>query len=371
MRKLVIILLLLSSFHLFAQEEEINVAGLVFLDYGGDMPSSLFDSKSVVLVATPPVEGESIRQPWKPLAETAHESFVKAGFNPVAYYFFEDVLAGKESREAFSNQWKKREIKNIIVLSKALVAIKNKPGIRYVVMTTTFNQLPSLMGNGQKAWKAQSKSLDKVLDKVSKAGGRHSSKNKLVNDVPEFFDDANIIKGQHVEGYLTDLDFGKLAVPRFPMVNIPGNRPGGIINNQVEKQVKKANEQSRKNNVLLKSIMDAYKYKYEFTDPQLSDQELMDNGFSYALYSLHTSGVEIKRLLDYEIDETDETYMTLKIKNGKQTLSYIPVKAPVYKFYIKHLKSGNVYLGKNWDADELWTSALKNLLMNVAKEMNR
>ena len=82
-------LALLVSLDVQAQEEEINVAGLVFLDYGGDLPADLLSSKSVVLVGTPAKAGESIREDWKPLVEEAHPDFHSAGVDAVGYYFYE------------------------------------------------------------------------------------------------------------------------------------------------------------------------------------------------------------------------------------------------------------------------------------------
>ena len=361
-------LALLVSLVVQAQEEEINVAGLVFLDYGGDLPADLLSSKSVVLVGTPAKAGESIREDWKPLVEEAHPDFHSAGVDAVGYYFYEDVIAGPDSRRSFSETWVKRGIRYVIVLSKVEVSVGKKPSIRYVVMVTAFNQNSSIMSNGQQAWKSQGKNLGKVLDKFTKSAARLNNKTLLTNGSPEYFYDVKLIKGQRVLSYFTDLDFGKLAVPNFAIAEIPAKKPGGIINNQVEKQAKFANEQAVSYNSSQEGIMKGYKYEYKYTDPVLSDAELSQAGFMYVLYKLHSSGKSVKRLLDYQVDDDDETYITLKEINGKQPLRYIPADAPIYKFYVKHLKTGNVYLGENWDADETWQEALENCLWNIRKE---
>lgn len=363
-----LVLGLLVTLVVHAQEEEINVAGLVFLDYGNGLPADLLSSKSVVLVGTPAKAGESIREDWKPLVEEAHPEFNAAGIDAVAYYFYEDVIAGPDSRRAFSQSWVRRGIKYVIVLSKVEVSLGKKPSIRYVVMITPFNQLSTIMSNGQKAWKSQGKDLGKVLDKVTKSAARLDSKTLLTNGSPEYFYDVNLIKGQRVQSYFTDLDFGKMAVPNFAIAEIPANKPGGVINNQVEKQAKFANGQASSYNGEQEGIMKGYKYEYKYTDPALSDAELSQAGFMFVLYKLHSSGKSVKRLLDYQVDDDDETYMTVKEINGKQTLRYIPADAPIYKFYVKHLKTGNVYLGKNWDADETWQEALESCLWNIRKE---
>ena len=46
-------------------------------------------------------------------------------------------------------------------------------------------------------------------------------------------------------------------------------------------------------------------------------------------------------------------------------MRYIPIKAPVYKYYFRNLKTGTIYIGKSWDADETWQEALKNMLFNI------
>ena len=364
------VIALLVGTNVTAQEEEINVAGLVFLDYQNNLPGDLLGSKTVVLVGTPAKANESIREDWKPLVEQAHPEFNKAGIDAVGYYYYEDVIAGTDSRRAFSANWKKREIKYVIVLSKVQVSIKKKPSIRYVVMVTEFDQNSSIMSDGQVAWKAQGKDLGKVLDKVSKSAARLDKKTLLTNGSPEYFDDVKMIRGQRVKSYFTDLDFGKLAVPAFQIAEIPANKPGGVINNQVEKQANHANEQAATYNNQMTNIMKGYQYEYAMTDPALTDSELMSSGYMYALYKLHSSGKAVKRLLNYSVRDDDDNYMTLKEIKGKQTLRYIPADAPIYKYYVKHLKTGNVYLGENWDADETWQEALKNCFWNIRKEKN-
>jgi hypothetical protein len=48
--------------------------------------------------------------------------------------------------------------------------------------------------------------------------------------------------------------------------------------------------------------------------------------------------------------------------NGEPQIKTIPIEVPVYKFYIKHLEYGNIFLGNKWDADQTWQVALANHL---------
>jgi len=120
----------------------------------------------------------------------------------------------------------------------------------------------------------------------------------------------------------------------------------------------------------LATIMQGYKFNYELVDNAKTDKELMMEGYTYVIKSIHTSGLEIRKLLNYgDVDEEEEYYITVKMNKNKPTMRYIPIKAPVYKYYIKNLKTKNVYLGKQWEADETWQESLKNVLYNIGKEV--
>ena len=365
---LFVILLLYIGNPVFSQDEEINVAGLVFLNYKSSLPDKMLSSKTVVLVSSPNREGESIAEDWHPLAEQAHPVLISEGMDPVAYYFYDDVYSGIESRAAFATAWKKRGISHILLILKSSID-NNKKNVRYLLLATAFNGEASLMTEGQPAWKNNSKDFKKVLSRYVKAANKQSSDNLLVAKVPEYFDDAKIIKGQRVESYYTDLKMGKLAVPIFATSNLPGKRPGGLVNTMVKNRLAQAEEQANSFNSQLGKIMQGYKFDHGLVEQSTSDKDLMVAGYNYVIRRLRTSGIGVKRLLDYPVDEEEEYYITVKLVNNKPTMRYIPIKAPVYKYYIKNLKTGNVYLGKNWDADETWQESLNNVLYNIGQEL--
>jgi hypothetical protein len=365
---LIIILLTYVGLPAFAQDEEINVAGLVFLKYQGSLPDKILSTKTVVLVSTPNRQGESIPEDWHPLAEQAHPVLTKASIDPVAYYFYDDVYSGKETRAAFAEAWKKRGVAHIILIIKSELNA-NKKNVRYLVLATPFNGDASLMTEGQPAWKNNGKDFKKVLNKFEKVSYKQTSTNLLIAKVPEYFNDAKIIKGQRVESYYTDLKLGKLAVPKFATSNLPGKRPGGLVNNLVKNRLEQAEQQANDFNNQLASIMQGYKFEHGLVEQNKSDKDLMIAGYNYVIRSIRTSGIGVKRLLNYPVDEEEEYYITVKLVNNKPTMRYIPIKAPIYKYYIKNLKTGSVYLGKNWDADETWQESLKNVLYNIGLEL--
>lgn len=354
-----------------AQDDEINTAGLVFLNYSGNLPESIRSGKTVVMVNTTKVlPDQAFGKSAEPMINEAHKVFSEAGIDVVGYYSSREVLAGRDSQYGFSEAWKKREIKNIILITRADFQQKKKEVTRYVILATTFNEKPSLFTNGQAAWKVQNKDFSKALNKLASAANRYEKKNLLINDTPEYFDDVKMVWGEHVEGYLTDLDFGKLAVPKFEIIDVPNPKPSGLINNLVEKQAQESNALNAKNNKILAEKIKSYGYEYELVDPSLTEAELAKEGYSYILLRLHAPGVAIKRLLNYKKSNM-QSYTTQIFTNGRVTLRTIPANGLVYKYYIKHLRSGNIYLGPKWDADETWTDALDHMLYNVREEMKK
>ena len=195
-----------------SQDEEINVAGLVYLNYQSSLPEGILSSRSAVLVSSPNKPGESIAEDWYPMAEEAHDALTKAGLDPVAYYFYDDVYAGTEARRAFAESWQKRGISYIVMLLKS--EVNNKKGdMRYLLLATSFNGTESLMTEGQPGWKASAKNLKAVTQRFSRAANKLEKKNLMPAAAPEHFTDVRMVNGNRIESYFTDLKLGKLAVP--------------------------------------------------------------------------------------------------------------------------------------------------------------
>lgn len=306
------------------------------------------------------------------MAEAAHETFRESGIDAVAYYFMDDVMSGYEARRSFADDMKERDIQYIIILSDVQLKIKNKDTERYVILITKFNGQSSIMANGQEAWKTQNKDLDKALDKLRKAVSKQRlvNENLLIADYPELFRDIDIIKGRRAETYSNSLNVDKVAFARFPLALIPDNRPGGMINNNIAKEGERANAQTTADNKKLEQLLSNYPFPYGIVDAHPDEQALLNQGYSYVVYRLRTTGLGVRHLLDYEIEEGVSDYITVKQSGGKTTLRNIPTEAPVYKFYIKHLRTRDVYVGSRWDADETWEEALGNFVSNIKKDFS-
>jgi hypothetical protein len=371
--KIYVLVILLCPFFLFGQDldEEINIAGFRFLDYNSQLPEDFLSTKTAVFVSVPPdSRNTSERGDWKVFSETAHMQIEKMGIDAVAYYFMDDLKSGNDPALYFANELKKRDVKNIILLSRVPLKIKGNVTERTVLVITPFNGENSFISNGQKAWKTQAKDLDKVL----KTLGREVYKDKqlktnfMVLDHPEFFTDADIISRRRFPVYASDLKVDKLAIPKSALVAIPESRPGGAINKSVEKEITEYNKQVVLNQNKMERIMKSYPLKYGFTE-NLTEKELYQQEYQYILLRLNTTGVNIKQMLDFEINPNETNYITVENKNGGITMRNIPVNAPVYKYYVKHLYTKDVYVGTKWDADESWEDALANFITNMKEEL--
>jgi len=377
MRNLLIILFLFVFINipLSAQEEEeeVNVVGFRFLEYNKDIPEDILQAKSVVLVSVPQIsKTNSARGDWKAFSNEAHEYFKKIGIDPVAYFYFDDIFASPDVSKAYADHFQEREIKYIIIISRVFLQIKNKESLRYVILITPFSGDPDFIKNGQKAYKDQDKDLEKAMKKIYGVTIRkdYVKTNNLIIDHPEFLPGIKILTGRRNQSYPVDLRVDKLAVPKFEETEIPGNRPGGILNNRIADEIEKANEQVERQNFEIDRLFQDYPWKYELVGSEMDDEELYRNGYLYKLVRISSTGWMVKTFLDYELNDIESDYITtIKKPDGSVTLRAIPIHVPVHKFYIKSLARDEVYIGNAWDADETWQDALKNHLANLIEEL--
>jgi hypothetical protein len=370
------ILLLIIPRIVFSQpEEEINVAGLRLLDYNTSIPDDILQQRTAVLVTVPPKSAESSeRGDWKRFSASAHEYFKKIGIDAVIYFYLDDITAGSDASVVYASYMKSREIKYLVILSKSLFKIGSRTDTTNVILITKFNGESTFISNSQKAWKDQSKDLDKLMKNVYRITVRQDFKrtNNLIIDHPEFIGGLKILKSLRNESFPTDLRIDKLAVPKYVPIPVPSDIPNGGINKKVIREMEEYNSMTDRNNVKLESVFGSYPWKYELVDYNLGEEQLFNNGYQYLLLQLNTSGYSIHEMLGYEIKSGETDYITVKKKpDGNVTFRSIPVDAPVYKFYIKQLARKEIYIGEIWDADETWEEALGNFLRNLETNLKK
>jgi hypothetical protein len=263
-------------------------------------------------------------------------SFQRSGIDAVVYFEIDELLAGKDVTAAFSDYLNKREISNLAFFQK------NDKG--YKVYLTPYNTKRSLVEENQYAWIDEDAYLSELLTKIYRAaGGGSKRKNMLINDVAETDLSVNAIQGRRSDFFAIDLKVDELAVP------------------------KTGNEATDKT---LEEIFSTYPFKFKFTEPSLSDQELRKKGFLYVLCYVHTRGSVAKKVLGYDMSKSESALVSIAYNDsGQSQLKNIPSDTFVYKFYFKHIDSGNVFLGTKWDADTTWDQALKNQIKAFKSEL--
>ena len=301
---------------------------------GSQLPPDLLHTKSVVFVDIIGESGTSGGN-WKKLAREIHPAFGDMGIDAVAYYYWQDANAGPDAAQKLAKELNQRYIENIIYLAY------DQSSKEYLLLMAPFDTENPFVDRQKGAFQlvaATPTTLIRQLDNRVRRSGIEKE-NFLVIDVPEFFVGAgNIIRGNRAEGFAQDLKLDKLAVPRF------------------------GTEQDS----ALAQIMEPYPYEYALVDPERDEEELRQEGFQFILLNLHTQEATIREMLGYP--DTNQA-------SGKKP-AQSPRKAPappgrsVYKFYVKHIYTGDVYVGDTWDASVSWRSALTNYLRYMKEDMN-
>ena len=85
----------------------------------------------------------------------------------------------------------------------------------------------------------------------------------------------------------------------------------------------------------------------------------------FILYQIYDTGLRIKDYLNYTQNASETDYISVQLGEGKPKLKTIPVEDKVYKYYVKHIYSRDIYLGKDWDADPDWKLALRNYIAGL------
>lgn len=334
MRFLLISTLLCISTLGSAQRTQDLLKTLDSLEYVDYLPKDLLSTKSLVLIKMPERNtSPRTRGNWEKIAEEAQLGFKKSGIDAVAYYYLDDVFSGPEVVEAFAEQFKERDLENLI-----LIIQEND---RYKLIIAEIKDKPYLIGAGQKAFKMEGEDMERMTHQLylKSANLGLERTNLLVIEVPIYGLMAHPIEGRRGEYFDVNFASETLAVPAFADTS------------QINRVMKK------------------YPFRYEIVDGSIPEKELRNKGYQYVLYYVHTTGENVKEILEYEKNNTETAYVTQVIGNGDPKVKSINKKAPVYKFYIKHIYSENVFLGTKWDADTSWWESLDNYVSNLKNQL--
>jgi len=269
----------------------------------------------------------------------AQEAFQQIGIDAVMYFDADKITAGIEPARAYSAYLVSREVKFLVFLGKT-------DGM-FTCIITLFNNSPTFVNNQQGAWKVTDTRLHEMLVTVFRDSWLTQKKeNFLINDQPELDIQVPVITARRSELYPIDLKIDNLAILKSEDPAI-----------QAEMET------------MLNSVY-PYPGKYKFVDviPE-NEKDLKRQGVQYLMHYVNCRGKTAKDLLGYDVTRGESAYGSVTFPNGVPQVKTIPVENTVFKFYIKHIESGNTFLGTKWDADESRIQAMKNYIMAFKSEM--
>lgn len=296
------------------------------LKTGASIPEQVLSKRSVVLYSYLLTEKE---------ISTTHENLIRSGIDAVAYFKIDGVLAGGDVTQSYAEYFKKREVSNLIIIQKS------KEG--YTIYVTSFNGKDDLVEVDQGAWKGNSATLSEALAEVYRSAlASNKKKNFLINEIPETELPVRIIDGERAENIVYDLKVDILAIPKFN---------DAAIDKELEE------------------LMKTYPFRNQLVSPTVPDKELRDKGFLYVLCFVNTRCGVARELLGYPLRKSESAFVSVTYPNGQIQLKTISADTPIFKFYVRHIDSGNVFLGTKWDAETTWQQALQNFIKGFKAEM--
>jgi hypothetical protein len=323
--KALFILLFIStcSFAQPSTEKDVVLKRLNYLDV---IPEGLLSKRALVLY------DQSLSQ--KELEET-QKWFQQTGIDAVAYVVTDHVLAGPDPLKAFTTYLTSRAVDFLIFFEK------DKD---YSLTFVRYNNSKDLVDVSAPAWKQTNSSLTEMLRTIYRfAISNQKRQNLLVNDYPETDVAIKYFIGRRNETFTSEAKSFKVAVVKW------GNEKADAELEQILKE--------------------HFPVKYELVDSKLEERELGNRGFRSVIRFVHTRGSVAKEILGYDLTQLAKSLSTVHYVNGEADVKTIPASQTVYKFYVKNIEYGNIFLGKGWDADITWQDALKNHLQAMRENL--
>ncbi len=294
------------------------------------IPRNLLKTKSIVFLDIEPSNKE-----WDKITGIVHDYLKKPGIDAVAYYNLQDIYAGLDVSRSFTLDFKKRDISNVIL-------IKTEGATNKIAVTfADFNRYLDL--KNQPAWILEGtlKEITNALY-VKAANSGIVKENLLINDIPELGLLTDPVGGNRAAFFSIELNESKIAIPYT------------VASDTLQ----------------MKELLDKYyPYDYGFVQEDVPEPELARIGYKYVLRYVRTSGQKIKKFYKYPDSDKVTDYPTIRRRDGKEEVKPIPKNQLVYKYYLKHLRSGRMFLGTEWDVDLVWSDALINHINRFKNEV--
>ncbi len=268
--------------------------------------------------------------------EEIQKGFQQTGIDAVIYFETPQAMAGSDSRLAHARYLITRAIRFLIFLRKT--------DKEYEFSFTNFNGKNDFVEQSQVAWQMKSSNLSDLLKSIFRACINSQKKqNFLINDFPEREVTVNAIVGKRMESLAKDINYFKVAIPKFG--------------------------EPESDQQLAQYFKDNFPIKYEMVETIADERELRNKGFLYILHYVHTQGTVAKEILGYEENKSETAITTIKYVNNELQLKTIPSETSIFKFYFKNMEFDNVHLGSKWDADVTWQEALANHIQAYRQEV--
>jgi hypothetical protein len=279
------------------------------------------------------------------------------------------MIAGPDIRRSITEQMVSRDIKNMLLLSKDNIDGRDQ----YIGVLTSFNSQPTFVSNNQPAWKTQTSDLEILFRNLARSIDRAdlTLENLLIIDSPEYFRSVDIIRGRRFEAFNTDLRIDRLAVPMFEDLPLPENAEA-VENADMVQMIQEENQKNLIRNSQIEQLMSAYPYQFKIVPYEYDEKKLTAQGFQFVLMRINSSGRNVRSMLGYDDSENITSLITMKSDEaGNVQEKSIPMDAMIYKYYIKHINSGDIYLGEQWDGDDNWQDAFDNHISAVINKITQ
>ncbi|MDN3669212.1 NTPase [Echinicola jeungdonensis] len=308
------------------------------------VPPFFLDGKAVVLISAAPDARPVID--WKSIAQEIHPDLVEAGGDPVAYYELEEITLSEEIQGQYAQQFKQRQISNIVVLTR-------KSSGQVFLNIIPFNGKSDIISAGEN-WSVQAEGLKELSEKLIAKEASQKSQNLMPLEVPTFLpplvggaSGGGDVSGNFLARNPLNLNMFKLGVPlsgtsgqtalltsyRYDLI---GRSKAAI---QAEQQAEKAG---------LERIMEEhYPHEVVYLSTIKSKEELLDERIQFVLMRVEGREGDLMESM------------------GVNSASSIDKDRIVVKYYIKFLVRDELYRGPVWDAHPYGQKALIQFLENL------
>ncbi len=357
MRSNIFLILVLCVFKLTAQS---TIYDFVSFEKTQKLPERLNSQRSAVIFSVPnKIEDINRVGDYESMVTQAHKAFRTMGIDAVLYLNNLNLVASSGSLDSYADILKKRDIQNVIFLTKKQSA--------YELLIAPFSNTVKFIEEGSNAFYLEDTDFYTLLLKLGKEVRRAELEqtNFLIPEKPNLLNGVSIVENTLLKNYPGILRRSKLAIERFTYVD-----SSNVEDPSIMQEISKQNEKLRRLNKELEVIVSStYPYEWEMIDP-MSDDDLKRNRYQFVLRSVSGPAKSVRQMLDYEVLPSETGFVSvIPVMPDQKRVKTLPKDAIVHKFYIRQNISKNVHVGE-WDADLTWQEALNNMVGNLSQELN-